>query len=131
MQKDIIEALINAAVKARVRAYTPYSKFKVGAAVLVDSGKIYSGCNIENASLGGTVCAERVAIVKAVSEGYKGILAIAIAGGDKPLYPCGMCRQVMTEFAAPDMPIICTDRNGSTYEIYELAELMPSAFTNF
>lgn len=131
MQADIIEALINAAVKARFRAYTPYSKFKVGAAVLVDSGKIYSGCNIENVSFGATICAERVAIMKAVSEGYKNILAVAIAGGDKPLYPCGICRQVMLEFAEPDLPIICTDRNGSTYELYELSKIMPSAFINY
>ncbi|MBQ4100308.1 MAG: cytidine deaminase [Oscillospiraceae bacterium] len=131
MQKDIIEALINAAVKARVRSYSPYSKFKVGAAVLVDSGKIYSGCNIENVSFGCSICAERVAIAKAVSEGYKNILAIAISGGETPIHPCGICRQTMVEFGAPDMPIICTDKEGSTYKRYDLSRLMPSAFEKF
>ncbi|GAH82733.1 unnamed protein product, partial [marine sediment metagenome] len=89
--------LVKEAEKARKRAYTPYSKFQVGAAVLCDDGKIFTGCNIENASFGLAVCAERVAIIKAISEGSTKFEAMAVVGDtDKPCSPCGACRQVIS-----------------------------------
>ena len=100
------EQLIKAAVEARRKAYCPYSNYAVGAAVLTDTGEIVPGCNVENASYGLTNCAERTAIFAAVSKGARKIRAIAIAGEGSPPFPCGACRQVMTEFAeTPDMPV--------------------------
>ena len=101
------QQLINAALEARTRAYAPYSHFAVGAAVLTKDGQVYTGCNVENASYGATNCAERTAIFKAVSEGNKEIIKIAIVGGKigeeitEYAYPCGVCRQVMAEFSNP------------------------------
>ena len=100
------ETLADAARSAMAFSYSPYSKFKVGAALLCTSGKIYTGCNIENASFGATNCAERTAIFKAVSEGENEFEAIAIASsGDSPAPPCGICRQVLSEFA-PQIKIL-------------------------
>ena len=101
------EILLEEARKARGNSYSPYSGFKVGAALLCSSGKIYTGCNIENAAYSPTVCAERVAFFKAVSEGERDFTAIAIVGGsgedtDEPCPPCGVCRQVMAEFCDAD-----------------------------
>ena len=108
-------------------AHAPYSNFKVGAAVLGASGKVYSGCNVENASYGLSICAERVAIFKAVSEGEQEIQAIAIANSTgKPAFPCGACRQVMAEFAADEMYIHLVSDEG--VEKHTLAELLPNAF---
>lgn len=126
--------LIEKAGEARERAYAPYSEFKVGAALLCKSGKIYTGCNIENASYGATICAERTAIFKAVSEGEGDFEAIAIVGapaGEDIEFcpPCGMCRQVMTEFCDLDrFKIVLSD--GSEERIYSLKEMMPYSFDN-
>ncbi|KZP19680.1 cytidine deaminase [Athelia psychrophila] len=101
------ENLIKAAIEAKEGSYSPYSKFRVGAALLAADGTIIKGANIENASYGGTICAERTAFVKAVSEGTKSFVALAVVTDVKSaLSPCGMCRQVIREFCAPDMPIL-------------------------
>jgi len=123
------EKLVSQALQARKNAYVPYSNFKVGAAVLTEDGKIYTGCNIENASYGATNCAERTAIFKAVSEGYKTIKAIAIVGVQNDYtYPCGICRQVIAEFATADTKIIL-GKNENEYLVKTLEEILPGAFT--
>ena len=121
--------LVLKAMQARKNSYSPYSKFKVGAAVLTDDGKIYTGCNIENASYGATNCAERTAIFKAVSEGYKTIKAIAIVGVENDYtYPCGICRQVIAEFSTDSTKIILV-KGETEYLVKTLAEILPGAFT--
>lgn len=119
--------LISKAVGARERAYAPYSGFKVGAALLSRDGRIFTGCNVENASYGLTVCAERVALFKAVSEGAREFEAIAIACGKGPCSPCGACRQVLFEFA-PDLRVIMTDAEGKEIKVAKLSELLPEGF---
>ena len=126
MKKEY-EKLIKEAERAKKKAYTPYSKFKVGAAVLCADGKIFTGCNIENASFGLTVCAERVAIFKAISEGSTKFEAIAVIGDtEKPCSPCGACRQVMSEFCE-DTPLIMANSKGDV-KIKKVKELLPEAF---
>lgn len=121
--------LITNALKAREMAYVPYSNFKVGAAVLTENESIYTGCNIENASFGATNCAERTAIFKAVSEGHKNIIAIAIVGDTNTYtYPCGICRQVISEFAEGNIPVILA-KNEDDYVVKTLEEVFPGAFT--
>ena len=121
--------LAKIAIDARENAYVPYSKFKVGAAVVTEDGSIYTGCNIENASYGATNCAERTAIFKAVSEGHKKIKAIAIVGDmSTNTYPCGICRQVIVEFATKDIDIILV-KNEDDYVIKTMEEILPGAFT--
>lgn len=112
---------------ARRHAHAPYSGIRVGAALLTKSGKVYTGANMENASYGLAICAERVAIGKAVSEGHRKFQAIAVVlAGSNPT-PCGACRQVLAEFG--DCPVICADaRNTRRVRIYLLSELLPSAF---
>ena len=131
-----IPTLITAALAARERAHAPYSGYHVGAAVLCDGGSIYSGCNIENASYGATVCAERVAIFKAISEGEQQICAVAIVGGpagseiEDYAYPCGICRQVMAEFCADagDFTVVVA-KSVDEYKVFNgLDELLPYAF---
>ncbi len=124
--------LASCARKAMDTAYVPYSKFRVGAALLTASGKVYTGCNVEIASFGATNCAERTAIFKAVSEeGRINIDKIAIASDDEDyIYPCGICRQVMAEFADDDMELICTKKNGE-YKKIRLGDLLPNAFRTF
>lgn len=119
--------LIEIAMKARENAYVPYSHYAVGAALLTKSGKIYTGCNIENAAYPVTVCGERTAMFKAVSEGDRDFDAIAIVTRDGGS-PCGSCRQVMVEFA-PDMTVILADENGQLSGEYSVRELLPGAFT--
>lgn len=119
-------ALLASALDARGNAYAPYSKYHVGACLAADDGKLYTGCNIENASYSMTICAERTAIVKAISEGARRIAAIAIAADGAMPYPCGACRQVLCEFADDDMPIWVTD--GNTVEQTTLGGLLPHAF---
>ncbi|WP_368488500.1 cytidine deaminase [Clostridium sp. BJN0013] len=120
--------LISEAVAAKKLAYAPYSKFKVGAAVLTGDGSLYTGCNIENASYGATNCAERTAIFKAISEGHGDLKAIAIVGSNKDYtYPCGICRQVISEFAQKDMEIILV-KNENEYIVKKLEEILPYAF---
>lgn len=122
--------LVEKAIDARQKAYVPYSKFKVGAAVLSGDDQLFLGCNIENASYGLTNCAERTAIFKAVSEGEKGIKAIAIVGDtDGPISPCGACRQVIAEFAEENTKIILSNLKGETAET-SIKELLPGFFSS-
>lgn len=121
--------LISAALKAREEAYVPYSNFKVGAAIFTEDGSIYGGCNIENASYGATNCAERTAIFKAVSEGHRSIKAIAVVGDTSAYtYPCGICRQVIAEFAEGDIPVILA-KNEKDYVLKTLDEILPGPFS--
>ena len=129
------EILISAALDARENAYAPYSGFFVGAAIETEDGKIYTGCNIESASFSGTICAERVALTKAVSEGETKFSAIAIVGGGEDgitdyCAPCGICRQLLAEFCDDDMTVILA-RDLDDYEITTLGELLPRAFRAF
>jgi cytidine deaminase len=119
--------LRNLAIKAITLAYSPYSKACVGSSILTKSGKEYSGSNIENSSYGGTVCAERVAIFKAVSEGHKEISKVYVYSKDG-WPPCGLCRQVISEFATKDLQIIIGDEAGNEKTLL-FSELMPLAFT--
>ncbi len=133
MEQVMVEKLIDTAIKQLKFSYTPYSNFKVGAALLTKSGKIYTGCNIENASYTPTNCAERTAFFKAVSEGVRDFQAICIVGGkDGKLTeytaPCGVCRQVMMEFCNPKTFQIILAVDKERYEIYTLEELMPLGF---
>lgn len=127
-KKKLIQKMIEIAKEASEKAYSPYSNYKVGASLLTKSGKIFTGCNIENASFGATICAERVAIFKAISEGEKEFEMIAIYVNDEKHIPspCGICRQVMIEFA-PNLKLILS--NGYDYEIYKLEELLPYPFS--
>lgn len=118
--------LIKKALEAKEKAYAPYSGFKVGAALLTDSGKIYTGCNIECASYTPTICAERTAISKAVSEGERNIVAIAITGDSEWTYPCGVCRQVIREFGEDIIVIVV--KSEDEYREYSLKELLPFSF---
>lgn len=121
------EELLQAAKNAMKYAYSPYSRFKVGAALLCKGGEIYSGCNIENATFGATNCAERTAVFKAVSEGHKDFEAIAIvSSGGELTFPCGICRQVLAEFA-PGIKIILKDPDEKI-TIFTLEELLPHSF---
>ena len=133
MEQDMVEKMIDTAIEQLKISYTPYSNFKVGAALLTKSGKIYTGCNIENASYTPTNCAERTAFFKAVSEGVRDFQAICIVGGkDGKLTeytaPCGVCRQVMMEFCNPKTFQIILAVDKERYEIYTLEELMPLGF---
>jgi len=119
------EKLVTLALEARKRAYAPYSNYFVGAALLVDSGEVVLGCNVENASYPATICAERVALTAAVSAGHRSFRALAVAtanGGS----PCGICRQVMAELG-PDMVVYLADENGS-FRTTSVQELLPDAF---
>ena len=119
--------LITQALSARENAYAPYSGFMVGAALLCKDGTVYTGCNIENAALGSTICAERTAIFKAVSEGHRDFVRIVIAGKSEDYcVPCGSCRQVMMEFA-PEMEVICLNGQGQA-KSFRLRALMPYGF---
>ena len=133
MEQIMVEKLIDTAIKQLKFSYTPYSNFKVGAALLAKNGEIYTGCNIENASYTPTNCAERTAFFKAVSEGVRDFQAICIVGGkDGNLTgytaPCGVCRQVMMEFCNPKTFQIILAVDKERYEIYTLEELMPLGF---
>lgn len=120
--------LVKTAVDYRERAYAPYSNFKVGAAVLFESGNVYGGCNIENASFGATNCAERTAIFTGVASGETKIKVIAIAGSaEEYTYPCGICRQVLCEFADGDAAVILV-KNEDDYIVKTMEEVMPGAF---
>jgi len=121
--------LVTEAVKAKEHAYCPYSGFGVGAAVLTHSGKIYTGCNVENASYGAAICAERVAVTKAVSGGETLIKAIAVTGdSDDIVFPCGICRQVLTEFCNSETVIICSNKKGE-YREYKMEDILPHPFS--
>ncbi len=121
-------ALARAAAAARRRAYAPYSRFTVGAAVRA-GGRIYSGCNVENASYGLTVCAERAAVAAAVAAGARRIEAVAVASATvPPTPPCGMCLQTLAEFAGPDLPVLLVGARRAREET-TLGALLPKAFT--
>ncbi|MCB0350903.1 MAG: cytidine deaminase [Bdellovibrionales bacterium] len=123
------ESLFTIAKKYLNRAHSPYSKVKVACATLMNDGKIYGGCNIENASYGGTICAERVAITKAVSEGAKSIKAILVLTNQKEIWPpCGICRQVMAEFAKSKTLVFTTNLKGQMIT-YNFSDLLPGAYT--
>lgn len=117
--------LILNAIKVKKTAYVPYSKFKVGAALLTKSGKIYVGSNFENAAFGAGVCAERVALGSALSEGERNFEAICICGNSFDIVPCGICRQALSEF--DDIDIISCDENKNILE-YKLSDIFPQAF---
>lgn len=121
------------AIKSMENAYSPYSNYRVGAALLCGNGKVYTGCNIENASYGATVCAERTAIFKAVSDGERDFSMLAVAGGtDKEIsdkfLTCGICRQVMAEFCKPDFTVLVVT-GENLYKEFTLSELLPNAFS--
>ncbi len=124
-----LDSLASAAIEAAQRAYAPYSKFKVGAALLAEDGRVFTGCNVENASYGLTNCAERTAVFKAVSEGATRFAAIAIAGGVGDVaMPCGACRQVLAEFCPPEAPVRCVSLDGAITKDFTVGELLPGAF---
>ena len=127
------ETLIQYAAEAMARAYAPYSGYKVGAALLCADGAVYQGCNIENSAFSPTICAERTAFAKAVSEGQREFTAIAVCGGKDGVItglfpPCGVCRQVMREFCPEDFVIYIAGADGS-YETRTLAQLLPDSFS--
>jgi cytidine deaminase len=124
-----IDELIVEAKKARELAYVPYSTFKVGAALLTKDGKVYHGCNIENAAYSATNCAERTALFKAYSDGDKEFTALAVvADTERPVPPCGVCRQVIAELCPSDLKVYLTNLKGDIKEL-TVAELLPGAFT--
>ena len=118
--------LFDTACQAMQRAYAPYSKFRVGAALLSSDGRVFTGCNIENASYGATICAERCAVSAAMAAGARRFTAIAIVGSDAAAWPCGICRQVLNEFS-DHMRVIC-GQYGGNFEVVSLAELLPHSF---
>ncbi len=133
LEKGEVERLVQAALDARGLAYAPYSRYAVGAALLTAEGDIFQGGNIENASYGATNCAERTAVFKAVSEGRRAFRAIAVAGGiekERPVeyaYPCGICRQVLQEFAGEDFEVFVA-KSVTDYKEYRLRDLLPHGF---
>jgi cytidine deaminase len=130
------DKLFEVATAARENGYAPYSRFKVGAALLLGDGTVVPGCNVENASYGLSVCAERGAISRMMSEGQRPVVALAVVAGSTesdapshpPTPPCGMCRQVLVEFAALDVPVRCRNPDGQEHRT-SVGELMPYAFT--
>jgi cytidine deaminase len=121
------DQLVEAALQARLKAFAPYSNYKVGAALLTGSGKIYTGCNVENATYGLSVCAERVALLKAISEGERHFTRIAVSSeSDPPATPCGSCRQLLWEFAG-DIEVILVNPQGHR-ATHQLKSLFPEAF---
>lgn len=128
------QKLIQMALDARKNAYAPYSHYQVGAALLADSGEIFTGCNVENASYGASCCAERTALFKAVGEGKRRFCAIAVAGGMEGrepqgyAYPCGICRQVLREFAGGEGMSVIVAKSAGEFEEYPLSELLPHSF---
>ena len=136
--EEKFKELVKIAIKMQDRSYVPYSHFHVGAALLAKNGNIYTGCNVENAAYGPSNCAERTAIFKAVSEGDKDFAAIAIVGGPEEdlgkvvikdyCPPCGVCRQVLSEFCDKDFQIILA-KSPDDYKVYSLGELLPLSFS--
>lgn len=133
LDKELVEKMITLAIEQLQYSYTPYSHFKVGAALLTKEGKLYAGCNIENAAYTPTNCAERTAFFKAVSEGERTFRAICVVGGKDGVLteyaaPCGVCRQVMMEFCNPETFQIILATSKEQYEIFTLKELLPLGF---
>ncbi len=131
VQSFQLNVLKSEAEKARKKAYAPYSKFKVGAAILTKDQKVFSGCNVENASYGGTICAERTSILKAVSEGARvPIQAVHVVSSSKePWPPCGLCLQVMSEFCAPTTVVTLSGQKKDSEKMFQLRDLLPESFT--
>lgn len=130
---ELISELIGEALFMRSRSYSPYSEFAVGAALLSADGKIYGGCNIENAAYPVTICAERAAMIKAVSEGVREFRAVAVAGGREKepegySFPCGSCRQFMREFCDSETFVVIVARSKEDFRIFTLEELLPNSF---
>ena len=130
---EIYRTLMEAAARAREFSYSPYSGYCVGAALLTADGRIFTGCNVENAGFSATNCAERTAIFKAVSEGARSFAAIAVVGGKRGevspfCAPCGVCRQVLVEFCSPDLPVILG--TPEDIRVFTLGELVPFSFTS-
>ena len=122
------EQLFELACKAMLNSYSPYSHFKVGACILTEDGKTYTGCNFENLSYGATICAERCAAGTAIADGQRRFMAVAVAAEKCPAWPCGVCRQVLSEFACgPDMPVI-VGQAGHGFRVRTLGDLLPEAF---
>jgi len=120
--------LINIAIEMKQKAYVPYSNFHVGTALETEDGTVITGCNVENSAYGVCICGEQTAIVKAVSEGHQKFKRIAVAGdSDGPCLPCGACRQILSEFCAPSMPILCAGMDGE-YGSYTMGELLAHSF---
>lgn len=129
MNQKMQQELLKMAYEAREHAYTPYSNYKVGACLVGKSGRIYQGCNIENASYTPTICAERNAFFRAIYDGEREFSAIAVVGtGETPSFPCGVCRQVMAEFCDKDFVIITGNIDGSQVVVCTLDELLPFSF---
>lgn len=131
---DTKRLLIEKAIEVLPNSYAPYSNYNVGAAALFDSGKIYTGVNVENASYGGSVCAERNAIFHAAAEGERKLIALAVTGGpggeieEEYCAPCGICRQVMREFAEAENMLVISAKSPDDFKEYTLAELLPESF---
>ena len=124
------QQLSEKAISAKALAYAPYSGFQVGAALLAADGTVYTGCNVESAAFSPTCCAERTALVKAVSEGMRDFTAIAISGGatgGEYCYPCGVCRQMLYEFGGDDLQVVVA-KSGEDYRVHRLGELLPHGF---
>jgi len=130
--KPVRDLLVRAAREAAAKAYCPYSHYPVGAAVLTQDGRIYTGCNVENISYGLSLCAERAAFVKAVGDGCRAFAALAVAGGCKrAAAPCGACRQVLSEQCPPEMPVfIARLKKGGPVTSTTLGELLPLGFAS-
>ena len=126
MEKKVYKALYQKAADATKNAYAPYSHFQVGAALLTETGEVYTGVNVENGSFGATICAERTACVKAVSEGHRKFRAIAVASSEGTASPCGICRQFLSEFSI-DMDVI-TRNDDDHLVVRKLSELLPDDF---
>ena len=128
-EQKTLDELLRLATEARDHSYSPYSHYRVGAALLTKDGRIYQGCNIENASYTPTICAERTAFFKAIYDGVRSFSAIAIIGsGELPAYPCGVCRQVMSEFCDGDFIIVTANRDADTVVTEPLDQMMPHRF---
>ena len=128
VNNEMLLKLAAEALEAREFSYSPYSNYRVGAALLTASGERFRGCNIENSSYPVTVCAERTAIFSAVASGEKEFIAIAVAGSSEHCVPCGSCLQVMSEFCGADFPVISVD-SADKYYIHKLGELLPFMFS--
>ena len=130
---DDVRGLVDSARAVMKNAYAPFSHFHVGAAILTESGNVYTGCNVENASLGGTICAERGAAMASVAgEGYSRFKAIAIASGsDEPAPPCALCRQFLSQFTDPEVPVYLYSVKSGVLKLFSFGVLMPYPFTEF
>ena len=125
MEREMTQKLYETAKDAAKNAFAPFSNFHVGAALLASDGRIFTGCNVENSSYGATICAERTALVKAVSEGSRDFIAVAVVSQDGEAWPCGICRQVLYEFS-PEMLVITG--NDEHLDVVKLNELLPHGF---